>query len=384
MSDPLYYDSSETGAPVLNNAAGSLIALLRAVLINGFNVKAITSITVASGVATVVCPAHGYSSVYGKWLQISGASAPLLNGVKKHTVVDVNTFTYPAPGVADGSYTATDARRAPLGWEEEFVNGGNTVAIYRRTAPEATAMRYRINDSAASGATATDARILMVESATGVDTYTAPSPTEAQVSGGLYLHKGQNNATAKRWVVVGDDRGLWLFTQFDSAGTRLSPLFMGDGVPYNPGDAYFALLCAANAAGSGANSNSRGGYTGNLNATPSNPACVVARPRSGIGASSITALVTTSLGTSIGPTGSGQSSTENVVIHGPAWLIESDGAFTLRGEAPGLWEPLARTTFADLAVVPNVGGTGRNMLAVWHTSANTPGVMMLDLTGPWY
>jgi len=384
MSAPIWFDSTETGAPVLNNAAGSLISLLRAVLINGFNVKAITGIVVASGVATVTCPAHGYSSAYGKWLQITGANAPLLNGVKQQTIVNLNTFTFPAPGVADGSYTATDARRAPLGWQEEFVNGGNTVAIFRRTAIEATAMRYRVNDSGASGATATDARVLMLESATGVDTYTAPSPTEAQVSGGLFIHKGPNNATPKRWVVVGDDRGLWLFTQFDSAGTRLAPMFMGDGVSYSPSDAFFALLMASGTAGGGASSSSRAGFSVGVTTNPTVPACVAARPRNGIGTSSITALSTPTQNTAIGPTGVGQNSTDNVVVHKPAWLIESDGQLTLRGEAPGLWEPLARTTFPDMTVVPDVGGTGRNLLAVWHNSTSTPGVMMMDLTGPWY
>ena len=41
----VWFDSSETGAPVLNNAAGRLIGVLDACLITGFNTKAVTITT---------------------------------------------------------------------------------------------------------------------------------------------------------------------------------------------------------------------------------------------------------------------------------------------------------------------------------------------------
>ena len=44
MSDPIYYDSSETGAPVLNNAAGSLDAVLYACLVTGFRTVTLDNI----------------------------------------------------------------------------------------------------------------------------------------------------------------------------------------------------------------------------------------------------------------------------------------------------------------------------------------------------
>lgn len=69
---PIWYHSEETGAPTLNNAAGSLIAVLDALLTTGFNVKAVTSVSVSGGVATAVISAHGYE--VGKTLLIAGAT----------------------------------------------------------------------------------------------------------------------------------------------------------------------------------------------------------------------------------------------------------------------------------------------------------------------
>jgi hypothetical protein len=57
---PIVFMSNEQGAPVLNNAAGSLISVLDACLVNGFNTVGIFSITITDNVATVVTSAtHG-------------------------------------------------------------------------------------------------------------------------------------------------------------------------------------------------------------------------------------------------------------------------------------------------------------------------------------
>ena len=242
MSLPIRFDSTETGAPTLNNANGSMIALARALLVNGFNVKSITAIVVASGVATVQCPTHGYACGYGQQVKITGASVPALNGNKQPTLVDANYFTFPAPGVADGSYTATDARRAPLGWVETFADGGSTKAIYSRTVPAANAIDLRLDDSGAAPATTSGARVIMVKGATGISTYTAQAPTDAQVSGGMVATKVANTATAKQWIAIGTDLDFFLFVG-DSAAVRYMPaICFFDGIPFRPGDVYFTAL----------------------------------------------------------------------------------------------------------------------------------------------
>lgn len=240
MSLPYRFSSTETGAPVLNNAAGSLIAMLRAVLKDGFNVKGISGITVTSEVATVQCPTHGYQCGTGQVVRITGASDSDLNGDKQPTLIDTNYFSFPAPGVADGSYTATDARRAPLGWTEEFNDGAGTKAIFKRSAPESLDAMLRINDTGGSSI----ARVIGVLSASGIDSYGSDFfPSTSQVSGGAYWQKGDNNTTPKAWHFVGDDLGFYIATQLGTTSNFVVYAFT-DGVPFYAGDTGFTILSA--------------------------------------------------------------------------------------------------------------------------------------------
>lgn len=379
MTAPIWFDSTEAGAPVLNNAAGSFIALLRAVLINGFGVKAITSIAVASGVATVTCPAHGFSSAYGKWLKITGASAPALDGVKQQTIVDANTFTYPAPGVADGSYTATDARRAPLGWTEPYA--GTNKGIFARSAPESTAQLLRVNDTHTAPSTSTISRILCLESATGVDAFTGPCPTSAQFTDGAPWQKGADTATAKTWALVGNDRGFYLATQLGT-GTTFALYFFGDGVPYYAGDAFFTMLtgqaAATYSATPGLGLDSLGGYDGAPGAATQ---IYAAR---GQPVSSTSAEMSEIAGPNHGarPGGSGLQplTFDHVVIGDTVHVIGASKQ--IRGEMPGLSVPLAAAPYSALQVVSAVSGAA--YVAVPYNSGGTQGQWLIRLSGEWY
>ena len=76
-----YFHSGMTGAPQISNNWGDLVTMLDACLVNGFNSKSVTSLTVTDGVATATASAHGYTS--GKKVAMSGAATSALNGVKK-------------------------------------------------------------------------------------------------------------------------------------------------------------------------------------------------------------------------------------------------------------------------------------------------------------
>lgn len=242
MSRPIWYDSTEAGAPTLNNVAGSLLDVLRACLINGFNTQSITSISVTSGVATATAAAHGYSAAYGKLLRIEGAPVSGLNGDVQPLAVDTNTFTYAAVGVPDGTYTGTiTARRAPLGWTEAFT--GTNKAMFGRAAPEAKAMLLRVDDTASPSAGF--ARVHMVESAMDVDTYTDPTPTAATLAGGGYWSKGAANITPKRWVLIGDELFFWLATEHpsgDFSGYNICVYCFGDPASFGQVDPYLCIL----------------------------------------------------------------------------------------------------------------------------------------------
>lgn len=394
MSRPIWYDSAETGAPTLNNAAGSLLEVLRACLINGFNLKSVTSIVVASGVATATAATHGYSASYGKLLRIEGAPVAGLNGDVQPLTVDTNTFTYAAAGVPDGTYTGTiTARRAPLDWTEAHT--GTNVAIFARTSPEAGTQMLRVLDTAASPALTTDARVLMIESATGIDSFTNQSPNSTQVTDGAggFFSKGANNATAKPWAIVGDERGFYYIGP-TNAGTMTEtsrlPFYFGDGVRLFAGDVHLCLL-AANSAGNTAASTSKLGYSnsaGNNWARGSPTATVVARSRDGSTLSEIFDMQGFGLPRYGTVTDMLSGMPEKLYMIYPTHIVSNYATKEVRGIFPGLAAPVANAPFAGRGSVSVIGPTetdGRHYLAVQCAINGTPvGSFCLDLTGPWH
>lgn len=380
MTQPIWYDSTEAGAPTLSNVAGSMLEVLRACLVNGFGAKTVTSISVSAGVATATSAAHGFLGTYGKLVLISGASEALLNGRKLPLTVSTNNFTFAARGVADGTYTGSiSARRAPLGWTE--AHSGTNKAIFARTAPEASSQMLRVVDDAAAP---TDARAMCVETATDVDTYTGVSPTS--VSGGYYWFKGANTATAKRWVLVGDERCMHLFTDLSTQGHYRVFLF-GDIVSFKAGDGYPTLMSGELTAGSGAGST---GWVGDSVQTLGGSAfgddLVIARAHTQVG-SNVRGTIHLIGANLIGQSGTNYPGpiSNGCVIQQPIFVSETVAVNQqdIRGIMPGVAQPLAIRPFAEKQVVSGLIGTDRKFLAVPLISVIS-GQLLIDLTGPWY
>lgn len=387
MTQPIWYDHSEAGAPVLNNAAGTLLEVLRACLVNGFGAKTVTSISVAAGVATATAAAHGFTDKFGKLLLIAGASEPLLNGHKQPLTVSTNSFTFAAPGVADGTYTGTiSARRAPLGWTEAY--SGTNKAIFARSALKATAAMLRVLDTAATPASTTAARVFAVETATDVDTFTGQTPTNTQLAGGQYWQKGNGTTTAKRWHVVGTDRGFFLFVEGVLAQVTFVPHFFGDLISLRGVDAYCAAIH-----GNGFDQPSiysvNGGlfYTPSNNATMSNAAAIV-RPSSQIG-SSVYVTIRSGLGNQV-PGDSAYPQAANggndIVIQNQVLVAEQDATnrHPVRAIFPGFAFPWAERPYTSETVVSAITQEARSYLAVGLAGQSTNGMCLIDLTGPWY
>src|SRR5574343_1943616 len=88
------YNSAMTNAPTLNGAAGSMVTLLNAILVNGFNSKAsLTNLAVSSNVATATLTSHGFAD--NAVVTISGASPNDFNGTFQITRLSADAFTYP-------------------------------------------------------------------------------------------------------------------------------------------------------------------------------------------------------------------------------------------------------------------------------------------------
>lgn len=385
---PIWYSSSELNAPTLNNAAGSLIAVLDACLVNGFGLKSVTSITLSGTLATVTCTGHQFSGGVGKRVLIAGASVTAINAAHEVTVVDANTFTFPttATGTVSGTLTA---KRAPLGWTKPY--SGTNLAMYQRTDGAATGMLLRVDDTGSTPASTTYARAFGVESATDVNTWSAKFPTQAQFADGVWISKGLSNTTAKPWHLVGDGRTFHLFTDDGPYSYTyfggLHYFTFGDINSWRSGgDAYGCVI----AGGQGSSGENGAG----LSVLPtSSTAFYIARPTNLIGASvrasywgrgvNAPGVDYTSGGTYPSPVDNGMALERTILIREES----SWSSHPFRGQARGIAHPMGNLSGSISSFHGNVFGgwlgTTDSYLAMCVMNQSAQAVLFFNLTSEW-
>ncbi len=234
------FNSTMTGAPALSGTAGTLIALLDAVLVNGFDLRTPSSLTVAGGVATLAITGS-HSAQQDCVILVAGSSIAALNGEQKVTAAGagfVKFATAAADGAASGSISF---KMAPAGWEKVYT--GTNKAVYRSLDPLSTKMLLRVDDSNAQFA-----RVVGYEVMTDVDTGVGAFPTAAQINGGGYWAKSNvASATTVPWAVHADSR-FFAFTPQYGVATNVAyqggvTRSFGDCIPKRPGgDGYLCVL----------------------------------------------------------------------------------------------------------------------------------------------
>ena len=260
MANLVWFDSSETGIPVMNNVPGSFIAVLDACLVNGFNNKSVTNIVVSSGAATVNCTSHGYTATFQKPVEIAGCTETTLNGQKEVLTTTTDNFTFSAPSTPDGTYGGTiTAKRPSLGWVKAF--SGTNKAIYQRTDISATTNLLRVDNNLTSPGSTTANYVCMLETATDIDTYTRKVPVS---DSHCLWSNSANDATAKTWAIVGDSKRIFVLTRNGSATNNTHhTYFFGDPDFLKPSDSYGCLMINHN----GVNMTTTGSGLFNNNAT---------------------------------------------------------------------------------------------------------------------
>lgn len=376
-----FFESTDAGAPTANNTAGSMIAVLDACFITGYNSKSITSITVSAGVATVVCAAHAYASTYGKVIRIAGATGSFtaLNKDTHIANITTNGFTFLCPGVVNGAATGTlTAKYAPLDWVKQYT--GTNKAMYKRSDVTATACMLRVDDSAV-GPTC---RALMVQSATDIDTYTNPAPVATQVAGGLgqYWSKGYNNATAANWFIAGDEKLFYLFVETILNAGVYGAYGFGDIIDFKPASVLGCVL-------GGSPSSSLSSNFNLSQSTISLGSWVILGGKNGISTSQ-TLVVEHKDPATYGVSGPLYPSDVDggLVVQYPVLINEAALDGHKRGIQPGLAIPLANisTTLLSKQQITNIIGYARNFLVVRASSGVSSSIQscpLIDLTGPW-
>ncbi|MGY4106799.1 hypothetical protein [Aeromonas encheleia] len=132
-----WFSEAMGGAPLLstdtgNGTAGTLVSVLKACLVTGFNINPIQSITLDGGLAVATFAlAHGF--LPDSIVAIDGVNLSW-NGEYRVLSVTTTTVTFAPVGTPSAVGAGGTMKVAPAGWELEFVDGTNTVAVFKRTA----------------------------------------------------------------------------------------------------------------------------------------------------------------------------------------------------------------------------------------------------------
>lgn len=231
--------SDMPGAPLLTRAAGSMAALLDALLVDGWGTQATTSVVVASGVATATF-ATDHAAALHSVVGVTGATGAWadLNGEQKITSASSNTLQW-ATALPDGTATGTiTVKMAGGGWTRPFT--GTNLRAYKSASPQGHGQYLRVNDAGTD-----NTRVIGYETMTAISTGTGLFPTSAQVNGGYYWWKsGYGDDTPVKWLFATDGRFFWLCVEPMGASYSCAKVYaFGDLVPEAPaGDPYATLL----------------------------------------------------------------------------------------------------------------------------------------------
>lgn len=260
------YFSDQVGAPIVNGMVGSLIALLDACLVNGYNQTNIATITRNGSVVTVeTTTAHGFTSPrdnywsadgVGNIATIAGADQAAYNGEWPVTVLNATTFTFNL-GLATPDSPATgtllSCKRAPAGFSKAFQDTNR--GVYRSN--DITSRRFflQVDDTAnvTNGQGARFAWWRGYEKMRGMDDGDKPFPafTQSGMQGQFIRKSSALNTSSQRWTLISDGKAFFLQIHIDVGGVATGVsiysggCFFGDFMPMAP-DGYAVYIDADN------------------------------------------------------------------------------------------------------------------------------------------
>lgn len=393
-----FFHSDMAGAPVLNGAAGRLIALLDACLVNGWGAVPATSLVVSGGVATVAFNGS-FAGVAESVLLVSGVTGVLagaLNGEQKIIAVGTGTASFATAAPNGTAAGAISIKMAPGGFEKRFA--GTNLAAYRSLDAGATKFHLRVNDTAAAFA-----RVVGYETMTAISTGTNLFPTNAQLSGGGYWTKSYAaNADPIPWIIFSNGKRFLIGIAWGATTAYGGPLAttmalqgFGDFVPWKSTvDAYRCMLLSS------LNANEMFFSLG-CASTQGVPASFAAA-RAFTGAVGAALLQTIGAFGGAVQAGSGETpvwgelpgATGQLILTQPV-LFEADMKPGPRGVLPELYHtPQGLTQAAGIRrydLVPGTGlAAGRKLMAIPcstgpqdPTAVNYYPATFVDVTGPW-
>lgn len=231
------YFSNQTGAPVLSGTVGSLVSVLDACLVNGYNQVSVTSVARSGSTVTVTCSAsHGYENPTTTFYvqngvvnvaTIAGCNETAYNGDWPVTYVSDTVFQFDI-GTATPSSPATGTittKRAAGGWSKAFADTNR--GVYRSN--DLTSRRHYmyITDVAdcPNGQGARYAGVRGFEQMTGIDSWSYPFPTVVNAGWAEYILKSNAlDSTSRHWSLYTDGKTVIMCIHNDQVGGTVGTL----------------------------------------------------------------------------------------------------------------------------------------------------------------
>ena len=278
MASPVkYIHSAMQGAPVVSNGFGDLVAMLDAVLVNGFNLKTVDSITRVGSVATATISA-GHLFEVGSVGTFAGADQAEYNGEQVITDVTASTVSFTVtgtPATPATTGTSLSVKTSPLGFATAFT--GTNKRVYRSPNGAGSRPFIRVDGAQLAAYPAGGSkfcRVTVAENMNGIDTFVgtgkmpfdplATTKNEVRTGASAPYYYGwfkwysatehytdessDSGAGARSWAVVGDDRAFYLFIAPQLSSPTAHIMYaVGEFNSYKSGDAYNSWLWATDA-----------------------------------------------------------------------------------------------------------------------------------------
>lgn len=416
------FRSDDTGLNKITATLGSLVGILDACLVTGFNLRTLDALTYDSATdlfVGTVNSGHGYR--VNQIVLVAGASPSQFNCEIWITAITATTFTgkahisdaRPASAAASGSMTV---KAAPQGsWSKPYVSADGAKAVFRMEALESSKCCLRIDNSIACSATlGMNCLVDGYEQVGGIDVGINHfgAYTERQNSWAIRARTSYRDSP---WMLFADGSAFWLNIKmitvpsdiYDSysdpnSSQNWRSYFFGDVIKRAPGDVYPCLLAASAGTYTTVSGYDAQNLTGNSalfqNTGSSYSGLALARDMYGSIGKKIPAATLLAWGNSAysgrGPlTYPSPSDNALMVSQNGIYLLESASA--IRGQLPGYWS--SPQSLSD-AIVPSAifenfpGAEGRKFIAMAAqyqsgtnsaTSSAYTTIGFIDMTGPW-
>jgi hypothetical protein len=390
------FHAGQAGAPQLIGANGSLITVLDAVLVNGYNSVSVASITRSDSTATVATSAaHGLST--GDSARITGADQADYNVEAVVSVIDPTHFTYTvanAPATpATGTITVT---RAPAGFDKVYI--ATNKAVYRSKDTSGSRPYLQVIDDGSTAGAAREAKIRGYLTMSDVNTGTEPFPTSTQYTNGLMAYKSATiSSDVRPWVLITDGKTIYFQACMDqsppgmqASGGYLWWVAFGDIISTRANDQYTAFLAGCHSEGYQTSSATGACHNGLSvpavrTANPASGSCYIVRSFN----QTLGAAIMNQMGHGWDQYGLGQAAIlpyphppDNGFMMTPLLCMQGG---VLRGRMPGVFEPLHGRCLNQFDIVENVDGyPGRKFMALWAYALNSnasTGMLVFDITG---